>query len=182
MDSKRILSFQVLANGSIDLVVAHGHKIAVSEQSPNRLRITAVAIEESSLESRGQKFRAAAAIGTLAEDGTIYAGVSPTSGRPFFVSNEDRVRQYQNYQRPDTLDGYLQSAKHHGLKGWRLATPEEVAHLCANATAKSLRLVMDLRIRNYWAQSADGSHVVVNRDGEELPIMRTARAIAVRYG
>jgi hypothetical protein len=58
-------------------------------------------------------------IGAKMEDGMLYAGVSPTTGKPLYIDPEDAPLQMDWYE----------ATKYAAAQGKRLPTEDELAHL-----------------------------------------------------
>lgn len=73
-------------------------------------------------------------IGLKMEDGTIYAGVSPDTGKPFYTMPED-VPRIMTF---NTAAKYAKRLFAHGHHDWRLPSEKELCILRANRTVGAL--------------------------------------------
>lgn len=79
----------------------------------------------------GTKERAPPQVGQRMPDGSIYAGISPDTGKPFFAAPADAPLTYTFNQARD----YATAFDAHGHKDWRVPTRSELNVLFENRAA-----------------------------------------------
>lgn len=70
-------------------------------------------------------------VGDVMRDGTVYAGVSPSTGRPMYTTASDAALTL----RWDEAMGYAATFNGHGHNDWRLPTEDELDVLFSNRAA-----------------------------------------------
>lgn len=115
-------SVSLIANTHDELVVRmpHGTSLRVEVHDSNRVEISLRAA-----------FSQAARPGDVMPDGTVFAGISPQSKKPLYVTPQDA---------PHTMDwhaamSYAKALTAHGHKDWRLPDSEELNQIFENSTA-----------------------------------------------
>jgi hypothetical protein len=105
------------------------------------------------------------------EDGTVYAGTSPDTGRPMYTTRQDAPLR-RSIRLGHTFLGYTfdEAAQHaaeidpHGKHSWRVPTPRELDVLYKNRQA-----IGDFKTRGdtaaYWSSSRDNPlHLASGQD------------------
>ena len=93
--------------------------------------------------------------GTLMPDGSIYAGVSPDTGKPMYTTRKDAPLHGNFYQAAE----YAKNLDTHGRKDWRVPTQPELNVLFANhAAIGGFDTTGSYPAGWYWSSSRIGDH------------------------
>jgi hypothetical protein len=101
-------------------------------------------------------------VGEKMKDGTIYAGISPDTGKPMYVTPADAPLTYTFNQ----AQKYAAKLEAHGHKDWRAPTTEELNVLFENQAAiggfkvtviDGVIVASDDEAEWYWSSTRDGT-------------------------
>lgn len=104
-----------------------------------------------------------AKIGEVMPDGTIYAGISPNTGKHMYVTAKDSSISMDF----NTASEYAKNLDEHGHKDWRLPTKEELNVLFENREKGALKETFNLTGEPpagfYWSSTPCSDYAYVQR-------------------
>ena len=174
MSGERVINFEVCANNEVIAELPDGHELSIEEFEPNKFRISAKPSQ------RSRQFLDAAQFADVMEDGTLFAGISPSTARPFFLPSID----HPTYMARNDAELYLQKLALHGHNDWRLISPAELEKVFSSKpNTNPASIVLDRRRKNFWVRASNGSMVTARQNGQvihRVPAASRPFTIAVR--
>ncbi len=154
--------------GALIELAADG-RLSVATKGTVTVKLIAAANDTASAAVEAAHLESKLEIGVKMEDGTIYAGISPTTGREMFVTPKDvwaRTPPYSGMARFDDLEAVTERfnsekpRKNRGHDDWRMPTAAELNVLYLNCKKGKLKKTFN---RNgggfgdwYWCCQASG--------------------------
>lgn len=182
MSNKIVLSFSVCSNGDLILESAGSQQFEVTQDGPNRWRFSYLIQSKNSSNPspRSEVFNKYTRIGEILQDGTIYAGISPNTGQPFFVPQASAMQKLsiENVRRL-MVNGEL-----FGYRDWRFASHEEYQHLLQHRNSPEIQKVFGTRKIFFMYNSEGQCRSFLTNEPKKEGISRSggrAFFIAVRY-
>jgi hypothetical protein len=135
----------VITRDGLEVDIAPGDSIAISASG---------AITNGSAAQQAPAEKTAPEIGDVMEDGTIYAGISPTTGRPMYAVPSDSPLRMKFRQATD----YAKDLSFGGHDDYRLPDGLELMVLFNNQSKGAFKDTFARKgdFRFYWASTSDG--------------------------
>lgn len=133
---KRPFEFSISATGDLVITFSEARDISVEKLGNQTIHVKASTVEYPY--SHCAAFSEATCIGDQIKDGTIYAGVIPSTGHHMFVPAPELIRP----RAPTKAMDFIANGNAHGHKDWRLANSEEYELLFKNRRVRMLKNVL----------------------------------------
>ncbi|MCC2099428.1 MAG: hypothetical protein KDJ29_21230 [Hyphomicrobiales bacterium] len=152
MSNKALLNITFNEDGSISVAASDGRELVFDATNPAQITVAAAPADApvNKRSKRASSFQKAARIGDVMPDGSIYVGISPRTGEPFFIPAEKTPKRLPHKQAVEAI-GKLDA---HGHKDWRLGSEEEYRHIFQHRLVPSITPLVPLKF--YWAVSDIG--------------------------